>query len=555
MTPSTVDRVLVLGLDGATWTLLRPWVDEGRLPGFARATREGVTGTLLSTIPPYSAPAWVSFATGMNPGKHGVVDFWQPASDGTGEQPISALSIATPTLWDLLSRADRRVAILNVPVTYPPRQVNGILVSGMMTPSEDAPWAYPPSLRDELRNQPGGYAVNPYATAAQSADFLRRVLDWVPRREAAHRWLLEQERWSLFVNVVQASDPIQHHFWNCLDPTHPAYDPQRARRYAALIRDCYREMDTVLQDRLERLDERTALLVISDHGFGPAHKYVHINRLLAEMGLLVFQKGRSAGRLGRTGLSMSRLYRLLRRLDPWNLRGRLSNRLRQSLRRQMDRALAPPIDWSRTRAYAGRSTGQSVYINLRGRDPRGIVEPGAEYEHLRDEIIAALKGLRDPETGERVVEHAWRKEELYHGPQLPWLPDILFQVSPHPYLPTDRLSVEDLFEPIAPSVGGGRHRPEGILLAVGAPFQRGKTIEGARILDITPTVLYLLGLPIPEDMDGRVLEELFDPAYLEAHPIRKGPPVGKRDRPGAPSPYSEEEVEQITAHLRGLGYL
>lgn len=555
MSRDTVTQVLILGLDGGTWTLLRPWIAEGRLPGFAQAVQEGVAGPLFSTVPPYSAPAWVSFATGMNPGRHGVVDFWQPSPDGRGEQPISALSIATPTLWDLLSQAGRRVAILNVPVTYPPRQVNGLLVSGMMTPSEEVSWAFPPSLRDELRSQPGGYAVNPYATASQSADFLRRVLDWVPRREAAHRRLLERERWSLFVNVVQASDPIQHHFWNCLDPSHPAYDPQRAHRYAALIHNCYREIDLVLQDRLRRLDERTALLVISDHGFGPAHKYVHINRLLAEMGLLVFRRNRSAGLLTHTGLSMSRLYRVLRRFDPWNLRGRLSNRLRQFLRRQVDRALAPPIDWCRTRAYAGRSTGQSVYINLRGRDPRGIVGPGPEYEHLRSEIIAALESLRDPETGERVVEHAWRKEELYQGPHLPWLPDIVFEVSPHPYLPTDRLSVEELFEPIPPSVGGGRHRPEGILLAVGAPFQQGKTVEGARIVDIAPTVLYLLGLPIPEDMDGRVLEEIFEPTYLEAHPIRKGPSVGSSGRPGAVSPYSEEEEKQIAAHLRGLGYL
>jgi predicted AlkP superfamily phosphohydrolase/phosphomutase len=275
---------------------------------------------------------------------------------------------------------------------------------------------------------------------------------------------------------------------------------------------------------------------MSDHGFGPAHKYVHINRLLADMGLLAFQQDAGGGLLRRTGVSMSSLYRLLRRLDPWNLRGRLSNRLRQFLRRQVDRAVAAPIDWTRTRAYAGRSTGESVYINLRGRDPRGIVESGAQYEGLRDKIIEALLELRDPETGGPVVAQAWRKEELYQGPQLPWLPDILFQVSPNPYLPTDRLSVDALFEEIAPSVGGGRHRPEGILIAVGSPFRREASIHGATICDITPTVLYLLGLPIPEDMDGCVLEGLFEPAYLQQHPPRSGPPVGGKQRPAIPRP-------------------
>ena len=217
--------------------------------------------------------------------------------------------------------------------------------------------------------------------------------------------------------------------------------------------------------------------------------------------------------------------------------------------------IAPPVDWERTRAYAGRSSGESVWINLRGRDPRGIVEPGAEYEALRDQVIEALLSLRDPESGSPVVAGAWRKEELYRGPQLPWLPDVLFQVSPYPYLPTDRLSVEGLFEEIAPSVGGGRHRPEGILIAVGVPFRRGGTVQGATIADIAPTVLYLLGLPVPEDMDGRVLEGLFTPEYLEAHPIQRGPAVGGGERPAGPSPYSEDEMEQIAENLRGLGYL
>ncbi|MBN1483087.1 MAG: alkaline phosphatase family protein [Chloroflexia bacterium] len=546
-----IDRVILLGLDGATWTLLQPWVQQGRLPGLARAMQQGSHGALHSSTPPYSAPAWVSLATGMNPGKHGVVDFWQPAPDGRGEQPISALSAAAPTLWEQLGQAGRRVALFNVPVTYPPRPVNGLLVSGMLTPHEEAAWSHPPALKEELQSLPGGYLVNPYATAAQSEEFLQRVLTWVPQRERAHRQMLERERWSLFFNVVQASDTIQHHFWNCLDPAHPAYDEHLARRYDGLLQRCYAAMDAVIQNRLALLDERTALILMSDHGFGPAHKYVHVNRLLADMGLLVFEGGRPA----RGGISMSGLYRLLRRLDPWNLRGRLSNRLRQRLRQQVDRAIARPIDWSRSRAYSGRSTGESIYINLRGRDPRGIVEPGQEYEALRDKVIQGLLDLRDPDSGERVVEQAWRKEEIYHGPQLPWLPDVLFQVSPHPYLPTDRLSVDDLFEEIAPSIGGGRHQSEGILVLAGAPFQQGLSIQDAQITDVAPTVLYLLGLPVPEDMDGRVLEETLDPGYRRAHPIQQGPPVGGESQAAGPSPYSEQEVDEIAERLRGLGYV
>ncbi len=558
MDHSSSNRVIILGFDGATWKLLRSLIEAGKLPGFAKALRLGVTGTLLSSTPPYSAPAWATFATGMNPGKHGIADFWQRAPDGRGVQLISSHSLAVPAIWDLLSRANKRVAVINVPGTYPPREINGIMISGMMTPLEDVQWTYPDFLKNELHSLPGGYAANPYATAAQSEDFLKRVLDWVPRREAAHQILLEREDWDLFINVVQASDPIQHHFWNILDVSHPDYRSELAEKYTPLLMEAYTRMDAVLLNRLERLDEHTALLVMSDHGFGPAHKYVHINHLLAEMGLLKFQdQGLSTGGvLQWGGLNMSAFYRLIRRIDPWNLRGRLSNRVRQFLRRKMDQVLAAPVDWTLTKAYAGRSTGEAIYINLRGRDPLGSVEPGDEYERLRDQIIKALQNLRDSETGEKVIAHVWKKEEIYLGPQLPSMPDILFQISPYPYLPTDRLSVDSTFEKIDPSVGGGRHYPEGVFLGVGGPFRQGVKVDAdLHISDIAPTVLHLLGMEIPEDMDGRMLEELLEPAYLNDHPVRIGLPVGESEETIIDSPYTKDEMEKVEENLRKLGYL
>jgi len=558
MNDPSIYRIMILGFDGATWSLLQPWIESGILPGFMKASQMGVKATLLSSTPPYSAPAWATFATGMNPGKHGIADFWQPTPDGRGVQLISSHSLAVPAIWSLLSQAGKRMAVINVPGTYPPREINGIMISGMMTPSEEAQWTYPHSLKNELISLQGGYAANPYATATQSKDFLRKVLDWVPRRETIHQKLLEQEDWDLFINVVQASDPIQHHFWNMMDGTHPDYDPVLAEKYAPLLMESYAAMDAVLLDRLKRVDEHTALLVMSDHGFGPAQKYVHINRLLAEMGLLQFQdQNLSAGSmLQRGGYSMSAFYKLIRRLDPWNMRGRLSNRVRHFLRRKMDQVLAAPIDWARTKAYAGRSTGEAIYINLRGRDPQGIIDPGEAYEHIRDQIITALENLRDPETGEKVISQVWRKEEIYQGPQLPILPDILFQISPYPYLPTDRLSVDSIFERIDPSVGGGRHYPEGIFMGVGGPFRQGVQVDsGLHISDIAPIVLHLLGMEIPEDMDGRVCDALFEPSYLIENPVRIGSPVSEGDGIVMDSPYTKAEMEMVEENLRKLGYL
>ena len=211
--------------------------------------------------------------------------------------------------------------------------------------------------------------------------------------------------------------------------------------------------------------------------------------------------------LARLGLTPQKLRSLVRRLDLLGLRRRVGRLARVTVGRQLDGALARPIDWGQTQAVASSPASEGIFINLKGREPDGVVEPGEPYEALRDRLVAELLALRDPGTGERVVQAVYRREELYEGPFLDLLPDLVFDLGDGPYLASDAPMAAGTLEPLPPDLLQGRHRPIGVLAAAGAGIAAGQRIEGARIVDVAPTVLYALDLPVPDDMDGRPLVE------------------------------------------------
>ncbi|HSJ58067.1 MAG TPA: alkaline phosphatase family protein, partial [Anaerolineae bacterium] len=310
----------------------------------------------------------------------------------------------------------------------------------------------------------------------------------------------------------------------------------------------------IIGRRVGMMDERTTLFVVSDHGFGPAHKSFHVNRLLQEEGLLVLGGGDARGGVAaRLGLTPERVRGVVRRLDVLGLRRRMGRLARVTLGRRLDERLTPPVDWARTLAISGSPATEGIYINLRGREPAGIVEPGEAYEALRERLIAALGALRDPETGERVVRAAYRREEIYDGPFLDQLPDVVFDLGDSPYLASDALAAADVIAPLPPDYLQGRHRPTGILVAAGQSVRRGFEVGGARIVDVMPTVLYSLGLPVPRDVDGRVLEEIFCDEYRDAHPVAHDDPVDPATD-GAAQVYDEQDMAEMERRLRGLGY-
>lgn len=548
-------KVLVIGLDGATFDLLAPWIEMGRLPTLARLIEEGVSGALESTSPPISSAAWVSFATGKNPGKHGVVDFVHPEENGYRVTIVSSKKRGSKAIWNLVSEAGGQVGVVGVPVTYPPEEVNGFMISDFLTPSSKSDYTYPPSLRQELDEKLGGFQLLPsekYRSTSSTDRFIEDMIVDIEKRTEAVVYLMGKP-WDLFACVFWSPDMMQHEVWRLLDKSHPQHDPADAQAYGDKIIAFYERLDDCVRRILDEVGEEVTVVVMSDHGFGPTHNFFLVNTWLQKMGLLRLKRGPLAlakylmFKVGFTPLNAFRIAKalrlgFLRRWFRFQRGGRLMKRLFLSF---------SDVDWSQTKAFAVGSFGQ-IYINLAGRRPQGIVQP-EEYEEVREEIIEKALEICDPYSGEPVVERAYRREELYFGDYLERMPDIILVPRRYEYMAFGHADFGShrLVEPIFGL--SGHHRPQGIIILWGEKVKRGETIEGARIIDLAPTILYLMGLPIPVDMDGRALTEALKPEF-----VSQNPPLFSdlgSDRESGRDVYSPQEEEEVRERLKGFGYV
>lgn len=551
------EKVFILGLDGASPEVIDSLIEKGSLPTFAALKREGVMGKLRTTIPPITGSAWSSFMTGKNPGKHGIFDFITRKEGTYHLTPINSNLREGKPFWSGASDAGKRICIFNVPITYPPEKVNGVMVSGMLTPRHRTDYTQPQSLAKELEQVTGGYRIHmdESFSKGQEERFLKHLYEVTDQRIRAMEYLFKKEDWDLFIGIIEGVDLIQHELWHCWDPGHFRH-PSSNGRFTDAILSFYQKMDELLRRILEEwIDSRWTIIIMSDHGAGPLKKLFYINNFLMRKGFLKLKGGmRSSIKhlLFQAGFVPMTFYHLLLRLGL----GRMKKMARFG---QGESWLKPfflsfeDVEWSRTRAYSFGSTAGQIYLNLKGREPNGIVSPGEEAEEVRKEIIQELRRLVDEETGEEVVGEIYRKEDLYHGPHLKDAPDIVF-------LPkTFEIAAFGEYEfashrMIDYSWGvSGSHRMDGLLTMRGKHFQQGTLLQGARIIDLAPSVLYLLGLPVPDAMDGRVLEQAFSEEVFQERPVRFSSEEVSSDFLGEEI-FSDEEEEELKRRLKTLGY-
>lgn len=551
-------RILVIGLDGATWDLARPWAEEGKLPHLSRMLAGGTAGHLMSTIPPISPAAWSSFMTGKNPGKHGVFDFTVRDFDTYG------MRVATrprePTLWGLLSAQQRRVCIVNVPQTYPPEQVNGIMVAGLGTPSQRV-FTHPAELTQTLRREDYRIVTDTTVRRDGPQRFLAEVFQTAEQITDTALRLLGEEDWDLGMVVLRLTDEIPHFFWHWMDESHPSYQPGDAFLREAIQR-CYEKADELVGKLVAGVDEReTTVFIVSDHGFGPLHKDVYLNEWLRQQGYLVYRSHLTARALfkrlmQRLGLTRTQVGQTLSRWGLHWLRGTLRDglgALGEAFPNDSQPRVAELVDWERTQAYSVGYIGQ-IYLNVAGRDPLGIVSPGQEYEQLRTELGKLLLEMTDPEDGKPIVDRVLHREEVYEGQHLSHAPDLLVLMRGLTYITRQSYETAERGRicGLPPTGETGGHRQEGILLAWGDQITKDKWVENTRIEDIAPTILHLLGCQVPPDMDGRVLTGLLDPEWLATHPVSYG---DSQLQPEATDALTPEEEENLMEHLRNLGYV
>ncbi len=487
-------KVLLLGLDGATFDLIKPWADAGVLPTFARLLRTGAHGRVRTVPNTDTAPAWTTLATGLNPANHGLYHEFSWTPDRRTLHPVCGGEREGTSFWRLASDAGRSVVVINFPFSYPAEPINGVMVAGVDAPSEEAPdFCYPPDFIENLGKEGHTYRINSDIQSAikenRPDEGLSSAYTVATSHIEALFYALSQQPWELAVVALSIPDEMQHFFWQQMVKDR---GPQRDA-----IRDGYRFVEQQIERLLDFIDDETTLLIVSDHGFGPiCATPPHLAQWLAQEGFLRYIEP----------TERPWKQRLISACYDW-MRHTLSEQQKMALRRwlpgvrnrvETDARFAG-IDWAATTAFVAASSWE-IWINTQGREPSGSVAPGIEYEEVREAIIAALLAWRRNE--QPVVRAAYRREEVYHGKYLALAPDITIEWNPEVAPPAETLLGNM-------SQFDADHQPEGILLAVGPTIKAGKSIQTARLADLAPTILHLLGVPVPKEIDGQVLSELL----------------------------------------------
>ncbi len=435
-------RAVVIGLDGVPYSLVRRLMDEGRMPNFSRLLDGGQLAPMRSVLPTVSSVAWASIVTGCNPGQHNIFGFIDRVPH-THEMFIPNARNLTARTWvELYSGMGKRAFSMGVPTTYPPRAVNGVLISGFLAPSLQKA-TYPLQIAKELEGM--GYVIDIDAWQAREdrEKFLDEVFHTLERRCEAMFHFLSREPWDLFVAHIMDTDRLHHFLWGDVEDENERYLPWFNR--------FYERIDEVIGELVDRLDEDVVLMILSDHGFCRLKQEVHLNYWLRQAGYLTFA---------------SKAPKQLRDLSP------------------------------STRCYSllpGR-----FYVCVSGREHNGCVAPGSEYETVRRDIASGLLEIRDPETGEPVVQKVLMREELYSGSAFEVAPDFVA-------MPTQGYDLKGGFEKDILMERGpvsGTHTFDDAMFYLNRPYEADNDLS---VVDAMPTLLGSVRVEGPEGMDGRSL--------------------------------------------------
>lgn len=546
---------IVFGLDGADFEMIDPWLDAGSLPTLQGLIERGGRTKLESCVPATTPPAWTSLTTGMNPGKHGIFGFYSRQKDTYDIEPVSDGDVYARRLWDYASMADLTSVVVNVPVTHPGRELEGALVPGYL--ARDEPETYPAGLLEEV-------GMSDYRVYAES-----EAAD-VPEAQLLEEWLaLTESRRDLAVRLVERYDPdlLFVEFQKTDGAVHKFDDSGNVRRIFERVDDC-------MADVLDAVGGEPNVFVVSDHGIGQEKEWsVALNTWLAQQGYAEtttdrgrekagwieqatgngegstgakrFDLGGAArvlGALGALGVTKQRIERLLSTIGLYGLATRLAPKgLGGSLEQEV-------VDHERSQAFYEGMGFSGVDVGVILNDDRfypGEVVSEAEYESVRSELVAALEDLEGPiGPAFQSVQH---REEVYSGPRTEYAPDIVVEQAPR-YVIGSQYPRGETFIPAEP--GRIDHKRQGILVAAGPDVRAEWSLsETPSIMDVTPTLLHLLGATLNERFDGAVLESVL---AVEREPSFE---AFEAFEPGGGGAFTEAEEEELKERLQGMGYL
>lgn len=535
-------KTILIGLDGATFTVLEPMMTEGVMPFLRDFVATGVRASLRSVIPALTPPAWTSLMTGKRPGEHGVFDFFQKEAPESRVFRFTASDdIRSDTIWSLASESGRRVTALNFPLMFPPPAVNGCVVPGGWMPWRQLRLGcHPPGLFDRLKNLPTfsprelSHDMTLEEKALEGCE-REEYSDWIrlhTRREL--RWsevllhLMEEEPADLTAVLFDGVDKLQHLCWRFLDPAFRSDAPTPwEQEVRELCEGYFHQLDGLIAKIVGRAGPEATVVLASDHGFGPTSDIVYLNTWLEQQGYLAWADDGATESDGSQRVGISQIARHVFELD-----------------------------WTRTVAYAATPSSQGIHIvgQTPGADA-GV--PPESYDRVRDGLVNALRRLRHPLTGQPVVAEVHLREDVFAGPYESFAPDLTIILENDGVVSILRSDtpVRRRPEPV------GTHRPEGIFLARGPGIRSGVTLAELSILDVAPLLLHCLDVPIPDDVSGRLPLEAFEsPApqrrSVRAVPIPRVEPAAKaKELAPSVAAYDASEEALVLRRLSALGYL
>jgi len=453
-------KVLIVGLDCATPQIVFDHRDD--LPVLKGLMEKGLHGRLRSSDPPITIPAWMVMTTGKDPGKLGLYGFRHRKGDSYDQMWIAnSKAVHEKRLWDIIGERGGQSCLVSVPPSYPPYPVAGNLVSCFITPpGKDKEYTYPQTLRQEIEERFGPYIFDVVFRIEDRDQILAGIYRMTDKRFEIMDWLIRDKPWDLFMFVEIGVDRVHHAFWKYMDHEHHLYEP--GNKYENAILDYYKHLDGKVGELLRRVDEDTVVLVVSDHGAKRMKGAFCVNEWLIEQGDLVIKE------------------------KP------------QKVVSVDDLA----IDWSKTKAWAWGGYYARVFLNVEGREPRGIIKP-EDYEKEREDLTRRLRALRGPKGEEWQTKVIWPQD--YFDEVNGEYPDLM-------------VYFDDLYWRSAGTLGHGTmflpendtgpddavHAQEGIYILCD-PKNAKTEWRDANILDIAPTVLDRLGIPVPADMKGKIL--------------------------------------------------
>lgn len=456
-------KVLVLGLDCATPQLVfERWRKD--LPTLAGLMDSGSWGRLESSNPPITVPAWSCMMSSKDPGELGFYGF-RNRKDYSYDGLFFANSNAMKEdrAWDILGRAGKKVILVGIPQTYPPRPVNGEMITCFLTPDTRSQYTFPPALKAEVERVAEGYIldVDDFRT-----DDKQRILDTIHqmtvKRFRVMRHLLQSREWDFAMMVEMGIDRIHHGFWKYMDPTHPKYEA--GNPWENSILEYYKLVDGEIARVLEGIPQDTVVYVVSDHGARSMIGGICVNEWLMQKGYLTLKE------TPKTPTPIGKV----------------------------------EIDWSKTMAWGEGGYYSRIFMNVQGREPQGVI-PAADYEKVRRDLIAGLQGICD-EQGRNIGTVVHRPEDIYRKCNgVP--PDLLTYFGNLDWRSVGSVGMGSIWtyeNDTGPD--DANHDWHGIFIRRDPARPAQGEMQGLRLFDMAPTILKDFGLPIPGDMIGKAID-------------------------------------------------